>query len=196
MKGDFKVEREMTHKTELLPCPFCGGLELTLECAPDERRMNEATLEAPWIYGVFCASNNGMCGTGPSAGDDTEARTLWNRRAALQPQDSATKGETFYRDAYEHSAKAYESLVAENAEQQAEIERLTSDRDAKSKRMWELGKECDEKEAEIERLRKALNGVVNAYAAYRGKGVMPAPDQYRLLVEAIQAAALAARSQP
>jgi hypothetical protein len=38
--------------------------------------------------------------------------------------------------------------------------------------------------------------VVNAYAAYRGKGVMPAPDQYRLLVEAIQAAALAARSQP
>jgi hypothetical protein len=35
----------------------------------------------------------------------------------------------------------------------------------------QLERELAAQQAEIERLRKALNGVVNAYAAYRGKGV-------------------------
>ena len=43
-------------------------------------------------------------------------------------------------------------------------------------------------EAERDALRAGLDRIVSAYDAYRGKGVLPAPNQYAMLVAAIDAA--------
>lgn len=75
----------MTHTDTpgLLPCPFCGGTELTVEGAPDERPVppERGLCEHPFAYAVFCAANNGDCGAGPSAATTEGATTAWNQRA-------------------------------------------------------------------------------------------------------------------
>ena len=43
-------------------------------------------------------------------------------------------------------------------------------------------------EAERDALRQKLDGILKAYDAYRGRGMLPAPYQYALLVAAIDAA--------
>ena len=43
-------------------------------------------------------------------------------------------------------------------------------------------------EAEQDALRQKLDGILKAYDAYRGRGMLPAPNQYALLVAAIDAA--------
>ena len=43
-------------------------------------------------------------------------------------------------------------------------------------------------EAERDQMRASLDRIVSAYDAYRGQGMLPAPNQYALLVAAIDAA--------
>ena len=43
-------------------------------------------------------------------------------------------------------------------------------------------------EAERDQMRASLDRIVSAYDAYRGKGMLPAPNQYAMLVAAIDAA--------
>ena len=43
-------------------------------------------------------------------------------------------------------------------------------------------------EGERDALRQKLDGILKAYDAYRGRGMLPAPNQYTLLVAAIDAA--------
>ena len=66
---------------------------------------------------------------------------------------------------YEHSPTHSQSIpvgrlckeaAAAIASRDAELVRITADRDAKTKRMWELGHECDALHKEIDQLREAL----------------------------------------
>jgi hypothetical protein len=43
-------------------------------------------------------------------------------------------------------------------------------------------------EAERDQMRASIDRIVSAYDAYRGKGMLPAPNQYAMLVAAIDAA--------
>ena len=52
----------------------------------------------------------------------------------------------------------------------------------------ELGAKCAALEAERDALRQKLDGILKAYDAYRARGMIPAPNQYALLVAAIDAA--------
>jgi len=47
---------------------------------------------------------------------------------------------------------------------------------------------CEELEAERDKMRASLDRIVSAYDAYRGKGMLPAPNQYAMLIAAIDAA--------
>jgi hypothetical protein len=86
-EADAQVQRDK--HAALLPCPFCGGQELTIECAPDERRAGPDMPDTPFAYAVFCASNDGDCGTGPTGSTAEEAAASWNRRSAPSAASSS-----------------------------------------------------------------------------------------------------------
>ena len=90
-----------------------------------------------------------------------------------------------------YNAESLELADAANVELQARIAALEGERD-KWKTEAELRRErkirCEELEAERDALRQKLDGILKAYDAYRGRGMLPAPNQYALLVAAIDAA--------
>jgi len=82
---------------------------------------------------------------------------------------------------------------------EAEVTRIKAERDAltvefrKVEVLWkEAAIDASRIEAERDALRQKLDGILKAYDAYRGRvqllGMLPAPNQYALLVAAIDAA--------
>ena len=78
---------------------------------------------------------------------------------------------------------------------EAEVTRIRAARDAltvkfrKVEVLWkEAAIDASRIEAERDALRQKLDGILKAYDAYRGRGMLPAPNQYALLVAAIDAA--------
>ena len=81
-------------------------------------------------------------------------RELQSRREVVPVHEAALKQ-------YQREQEADRAIIATL---RAEVERLTSDRDAKSKRMWELGHECDALHARIASL-EARNAEMEKDAA-------------------------------
>ena len=70
----------------------------------------------------------------------------------------------------DEQAERIAQLETELAQLRAELERMTLDRDAKSKRMWELGKEAESAES---RLREAREYIIEASKDVLGGGDDP-----------------------
>ena len=79
---------------------------------------------------------------------------------------------------------AYEHLHAAEAERDA----LKAERADIIKINNGWAHEWDKMREERDALRAGLDRIVSAYDAYRGKGMLPAPNQYAMLVAAIDAA--------
>lgn len=70
---------------ELLPCPFCGGKNITLRCEtmpPPESR--------PWYWAVWCECGARCKADADIYKGDAKARAVsaWNTRAALSQTDA------------------------------------------------------------------------------------------------------------
>jgi iron uptake system EfeUOB component EfeO/EfeM len=98
-------------------------------------------------------------------------------------------------DGLEKAAAALETLSARLEEAEGRAEHLKVCFDEAMGQVSAAQTRAERAEQEAEGLRKALLQIVEAYDAYRARGVMPAPNQYQMLVEAIKAgdAALASR---
>jgi iron uptake system EfeUOB component EfeO/EfeM len=98
-------------------------------------------------------------------------------------------------DRFIESAAALETLSARLEQAEGRAEHLKVCFDEAMGQVSAAQTRAERAEQEAEGLRKALLQIVEAYDAYRARGVMPAPNQYQMLVEAIKAgdAALASR---
>ena len=65
---------------------------------------------------------------------------------------------------------------------------MQTERDAWKSKLLAEEVEHDATMAERDALRQKLDGILKAYDAYRARGMIPAPNQYALLVAAIDAA--------
>lgn len=102
----------MTTHTELLPCPFCGGLAAPVSCEGSDWKGN-------WGYYVECE----LCGAcGPSFGYSDQGKEIsaWNSRAA-QASEAAIR-----QQALNDAIRAVEDAGGDNDDYHADAIRALS----------------------------------------------------------------------